>query len=102
MEPLPSGAVKLRRTASHELIVYDTAYPVDDSRSIVARLTETEEDLVEVVWLQEMSLPSVYREAAEVLEDLARHRESGRRSRRPDEIPHLPPFHERTHRPQVA
>lgn len=102
MEPQKSGAVELRRIASDALVLYDTSYPADDPRGIVARLTETEDDLVEVVWLQASSLPSLYLEASEVLADVARYRGGGRRSRHPDEIPHLPPFSSRTHPPRVA
>lgn len=102
MEPMNSGPLELRRVAPQELIVRDLSYPLDDSRCILAHLTETEDDLVEVVWLQGISLPSVYLSAGEVLDDIRRHRNADQRSRRPDEIPHLPPFNTRGHRPRVA
>lgn len=102
MKPMSSGPLELRRVAPHELIVRDLSYPLDDSRCILAHLTETEDDLVEVVWLQGISLPSVYLSAGEVLDDLLRHRDAGQRSRRPDEIPHFPPFTTSANRPRVA
>jgi hypothetical protein len=102
MESGNSGALELRRVAPHELVLYDLSYPLDDSRCVVAHLSETEEDLIEVVWVRGTNLPSVYLAASEVIEDLVRHREAGERSRRPEEIPHLPPFSERSHRPQAV
>lgn len=102
MEPVSSGAWELRRVSPHELVVYDLSYPLDDSRCVVACLTETEDDLVEVVWLRGTNLPSVYLSATDVLEDLVRHREAGLRSRRPEEIPHRPPFSEWAHRAQTV
>ncbi|MCW3493617.1 hypothetical protein [Microbacterium sp. SSM24] len=102
MESTNAAALELRRVASHEWVVYDLQYPMDDSRCLVACLSETEDDLVEVVWLQGTTLPVLYRSPTEVLEDLVRHRNAGLRLRRPDEIPHRPPFSERGHRPRVA
>ncbi len=102
MEPANSGSLELRRVADHELVVYDLTYPLDDSRCVVAHLSESEDDLVEVLWVRGTNLPTVYLSAAEVLEDLVRHRDAGQRSRRPAEIPHFPPFSERAQRPQVA
>lgn len=102
MEHSDSTALELRRVAPHEWIVYDTSYPLDDSRSIVACVTETEEDVVEVVWLQRTPLPTLYLCATDVLEDVMRHRAVGRRSTRPEEIPHLPPLTQRAQRRQAV
>ncbi|MDY0908855.1 hypothetical protein [Microbacterium sp. CFBP9034] len=94
--------LELRRVADHEWIVYDGAYPLDDSRSVVACLTDTEDDLVDVVWLQPTPLPTVYLCAADVLEDVARHRGRARNHGRPDEIPHFPPLTTRPAQPRQA
>jgi hypothetical protein len=102
MEPADRGALELRRVAPHEVILYDLTYALDDSRSVVARITETEDDLVEVAWERHTNLPSVYLSATDVVEDLVRHHNAGQRSRRPEEIPHLPPFSDRAHRPQAV
>lgn len=96
------NTLELRRVSSREWIVQDLGYPIDDSRSVVACITETEEDLVEVVWLTPTALPTLYLCAADVLEDIVRHRTAGTGSRRPAEIPHLPPLSVRSQRPQVV
>lgn len=102
MEPVTTTALELRRVAPHEWVVQDLSFPIDDSRSLVAAITETEDDFVEVLWLVPTALPTLYLSATEVLEDLVRYRNAGRRSRRPAEIPHLPPLSVRAQRPQVV
>lgn len=97
MEPTHRGELQLRRVSSHESLMHDMSYPLDDSRSVVARLIETDDDLVEVVWMRGINLPSQYLCANDALDDFIRHREAGLRSRRPEEIPHLPPFTGRPH-----
>lgn len=96
------NTLELRRVSPREWIVQDLDYPIDDSRSVVACITETDDDLVDVVWLTQTALPTLYLCAADVLEDLVRHRSAGTRSRRPAEIPHLPPLSVRHQRPQVV
>jgi hypothetical protein len=102
MEPKNCGALEVRRVSSRELIVHDLSYPLDDSRSVVARVRETDDDIVEVEWVRDTNLPFVYLCAEDVLDDLIRHREAGARSRRPEEIPHLPPISRRAPRPQAV
>lgn len=102
MEPHDPTSLELRRVSPHEWIVQDLSYPIDDSRSVVACVTETDDDFVEVVWVSPMALPTLYLCAADVLEDVVRHRSAGRRSVRPEEIPHLPPLTYRAQRPQVV
>ncbi|MFE7846577.1 hypothetical protein ACFUTX_15435 [Microbacterium sp. NPDC057407] len=96
------NTLELRKIAPLEWIIQDLTYPIDDSRNVVAHITETEDDLVEVVWLQNLALPTLYLFATDVLEDVVRHRTAGGRSRRPSEIPHLPPLSARRERPQVV
>jgi hypothetical protein len=58
----------------------------------VACVQETDEGEIEVVWLSaDVPLPTQYREAGDVLEDLARWRGQTRGAGRPVEIPHFPP-----------
>ncbi|GAB2843112.1 hypothetical protein GCM10027024_17650 [Microbacterium insulae] len=96
MEPTHRGELKLRRISPSESLIHDLDYPLDDSRSVIARIFDTDDDLIEVVWLRGISLPSQYLCVDDVLDDFRRHREAGLRSRRPEEIPHLPPFSGRT------
>ena len=102
MEANNFGELELRRISPRELVVHDLSFPLDDSRSVVARIRATDDDVVEVEWQRGTSLPSVYLSPEDVLDDLIRHRDAGARSRRPEEIPHLPPFSRRANRPQVV
>lgn len=87
----PADMLELRKVGEREWVIYDRAFPLDDSRSVIACVTETTEDLAEVVWLQPSALPTLYLSPAEVLEDLMRSRSAHSRRAAPHTIPALPP-----------
>jgi hypothetical protein len=73
-------------------LIYDTAYPLDDSRHVVAHI-EAKEDIYDVTWLRQLRLPMAYFRLEDALHDIERRTATGtlQRSTRPIKIPHLPP-----------
>src|SRR5918994_7080054 len=61
---------ELRRVGDRDWVIYDRRVPRDDGRCVVAHIFETEDDVVEVVWLDGRALPTLYISAPAVLDDL--------------------------------
>jgi hypothetical protein len=88
-----AGALELRRVSADHWVLRDHAFPPSDSRHVVASLHESSLGEIEVIWLRtDLSLPTAYSSAMDVLQDLASWRNHRpRTSRRPVEIAHYPP-----------
>jgi hypothetical protein len=73
-------------------LIYDTAYPLDDSRHVVAHI-EAKQDIFDVTWLRHLRLPTAYIQLKDALHDVEQRTATGtlQRSTRPFKIPHLPP-----------
>lgn len=83
----------LQRVDESTWIIRDSGIPSSDARSVVACVSETAFDGVDVVWLHPVGLPTRYRTADSVLRDLIRHGRRSAGTTRPIPIPHLPPVH---------
>ncbi|HWM17545.1 MAG TPA: hypothetical protein VNP97_13260 [Microbacterium sp.] len=95
------GCLELLRIDADHWIIQDDAYPASDARHVVACVYETDDGDFEVVWLSaEVPLPTYYRNAGDVLEDLARWR--GHTHGRPVEIAHFPPLRTRPRAAQAG
>ncbi len=91
--PAHVGRLQLHRVDAENWVVQDHAVASSDPRHVVACVHQTEDDDVEVVWVhREIPLPRRYRDAIDVLDDLARWRAGQTGMTRPIEIPHLPPI----------
>lgn len=92
-EPVARGLLQLHRVDADHWVVHDYAYRPGDARHVVASVRDTGDDFVEVVWVpRDIPLPTRYRVAEDVLEDLTRWRSQRKRMTRPVQIPHLPPL----------
>lgn len=92
---LRSEPYGLRYVGPGEWVVYDRRIPGDDARCVIAHVSETDGQYVEVLWLAASSRPTRYVSAAAVVADL-RVPASGRPGgTRPIEIPHFAPLPER-------
>lgn len=92
MSDVPEQRCALRRVSRSEWVISDLRYPRDDSRHAVARLHESDDTEVEVVWLRDLPLATRYGSALAVLDDVERVL-SVSRATRPVPIRHLPPPH---------
>ncbi|WP_439592883.1 hypothetical protein [Microbacterium sp.] len=88
--PEHDGLVLVRIDADHWLI-HDSGHPTTDARHVVACIEESE-DGMDVVWVAPgVPLPTRYRTAGDILDDLVRWREGSRRDTRPAAIASFPP-----------
>ena len=88
----PAALFTTRQVAETEWLIYDTQFPADDSRYVVAHVAMTD-DLVEVTCVRLLPSPTRYLTLGDALDDVHRWREAGtgHGSTRPILIPHLPP-----------
>lgn len=83
-------------------LIHDRRHPEPDRRHVAAVLAETDHE-VDVVWMApEIPLPTRYRTAASVIDDLARWSATRAPQSRPIEIPSVPPFSVRPRRRGAA
>ena len=89
--PDPGGLELVRVDADHWRL-HDNGYDPDDARSVVAHIREIDEG-VDVVWVStNVPLPTRYRDAGDIVEDLERwRRDSGHRGP-PANIASFPPL----------
>ena len=83
----------LQRVDESTWIIRDAGISASDARSVVACVTETPFDEVDVLWLRPLGLPTHYRSAQAVVSDLTRHGRRSSGTTRPVPIPHFPPVH---------
>lgn len=81
----------VRRVSDREWVIYDLRFDVNDARCVVACIRYSDDDDVEVVWLDSRAMPTRYASVDAVMADLtiAAQRVAG--GTRPIEIPHFPP-----------
>jgi len=83
----------LQRVDQSTWIIRDTGVSASDARSVVACITDTPLEGVDVLWLHPLGLPTHYATASAVMSDLIRHARRSSGTTRPVPIPHLPPAH---------
>ena len=88
------GPLEFVRVDADRWNVTDHGFPHDDTRHILARVHEDDHGL-DVTWMSpRVPLPTRYRDAEDILDDLTRWRERPRRATRPLDIA--------SHRPRRA
>ncbi|MET0734257.1 MAG: hypothetical protein ABWY55_01230 [Microbacterium sp.] len=83
----------LVRVDQIDWVVQDRRFRLDDARHVVASAHATEDDAIDVVWIQPIPLPTRYARIDDLLDDLGRwwSMQSGRTTR-PIPVPHVPPL----------
>ena len=81
----------VRRVSDREWVIYDLRVPSNDARCVVACVWLTEEDDVEVVWLDDRPLPRRYASISAVMYDVTACARRSAGGTRPIEIPSLRP-----------
>jgi hypothetical protein len=80
-----------RRVSGREWVIYDLRVPPNDARCVVACVWRTDDDDVEVVWLDGRSLPTRYASVEAVMDDVTASAQRTAGGTRPIQIPSLPP-----------
>ena len=81
----------VRRVSDREWVIYDLRFDRNDARCVVACIWHSEDDTVEVVWLDGRALPTRYASVDAVMDDLMMAAQRVAGGTRPIEIPHFPP-----------
>lgn len=81
----------LRRVSDREWVIYDRRFALDDARCVVACVWHTDDDDVEVVWLDGRAMATKYASVDSVMADLTTAAQRVAGGTRPIEIPHFPP-----------
>lgn len=85
------GSVEFVRVDADHWLIHDNSYRASDARHVIGCVSEMDDGL-DVVWVAPgIPLPTRYRDAGGVLDDLLRWRRSAAGHTRPVEIPSLPP-----------
>jgi hypothetical protein len=81
----------MRRVSDREWVIYDLRVAPNDARCVVACVWLTDDDDVEVVWLDGRALPTRYASVDAVMDDVTASAQRTAGGTRPIEIPSLPP-----------
>lgn len=81
----------MERIGRAEWVIRDGRVSSDDPQGLVARILETDDDLVQVIWFDGSARPALYLSASAVLEDVRVTATRCAPGTRPIEIPHFAP-----------
>lgn len=92
-EARPTERFVLRRTSPRDWVIHDRSRRLEDPGRVVARISETNGDYVDVDWAGDVALLEHYFTAEYALDDLVWWARTAHRERRPVPIAHFPPPH---------
>jgi len=92
-EGLTRPPFALVRLSAEDWLIHDTRYDDDDFRRTVGAAHRGADDIVEVVWVQRIPLPTLYATTDDTIAELNRWwRIHDSAPSKPTPIPHLPPL----------